>query len=95
MTYYEFYKTMPMERVSILQAARIFPRNTMRNIVIYEQFLEARKRAEQETSKYLRPQMKMDAYMEVADQNALSEDHIRHVVAMMQRTLPEAQKTTG
>ena len=88
MTHYEFYKTMPMERISRLQAARIFPRNTMRNIVIYEQFLAARHRALNETPKYMRIPTVMDAYMEVAELNALSEERIQQIVLLMERELP-------
>ena len=88
MTHYEFYKTMPMERISRLQAARIFPRNTMRNIVIYEQFLDSRHRAHNCTSKFMRVPTVMDAYMEVAEKNGLSEERIQQIVLLMERELP-------
>ena len=87
MTIYEFLKTLPMERVSALQKQHILHRHTMRNLVIYEQFLAERDRAAQHTSRYLRPPTVMDAYAAVADRNAMSEDNIQRIILRLQSPL--------
>lgn len=87
MTIYNFLKTLSMERVSALQAAHLLHRHTMRNLVIYEQFLAEKERAREHTSHVLRQPTTMDAYAAVADMNDMSEDHIRHIVARMERPI--------
>ena len=89
MTIYEFLKTLPMERVSALQKQHVLHRHTMRNLVIYEQFLAERNRAALHTSHILRPPTVMDAYAAVADRNDMSEDHIRHIITYMHSSLPD------
>ena len=87
MTHYEFYNSIPRERVSRLQAARIFPRHTMRNITIYEQFLAERERAANWPSRNLRAPTVMDAYTAVADLNALCEEQVARIVRLMDRPI--------
>lgn len=87
MTHFEFYQSFPRERVSRLQAAKIFPRHTMRNLAIYEQFLALCTQTSagvQGRHSILRQPTRMDFYTQLADDNALSEDHIRHIIALME-----------
>ena len=87
MTIYEFLKTLPMERVSALQAAHVLHRHTMRNLVIYEQFLAEKERARHHTSHIFRQPTTMDAYAAVAEMNDMSEEHIQRIVLYLQRNL--------
>ena len=87
MTIYEFLKTLPMERVSALQKQHVLHRHTMRNLVIYEQFLAERNRAALHTSHILRPPTVMDAYAAVADRNDMSEDQVQRIVLRLQHSL--------